>query len=158
MIEIAPELLETVRGRQGVGMVAQMVLAELAGVVAEIQEELGEHRRAGLQIARAAGQLRHDHAGPERLHAGDEGVAPGGAALLGVIVGEHRTFLAEAVDVGRLADHQATMVDRRLHPADVVTHDEQDVGLLLGVLGDRRGRLAGRGEPQSQSADAGCPD
>ncbi len=65
------------------------------------------------------------------MHAGEEGIAPGGAALLGVVVGEHRPFVADPVDVGRLADHQAAMVDRRLHPADVVAHDEQDVGLLL---------------------------
>ena len=39
--------------------------------------------------------------------------------------------MADPVDVGRLADHQAAMVDRGLHPADVVAHDEQDVGLRL---------------------------
>ena len=42
-----------------------------------------------------------------------------------------RALVADAVDVGRLADHQAAMIDARLHPADVVAHDEQDVGLLL---------------------------
>ena len=36
VIEIAPELLEAVRRRQRVGVVAEMVLAELAGRVAEI--------------------------------------------------------------------------------------------------------------------------
>ena len=44
--------------------------------------------------------------------------------------------LPDAVDVGRFADHQAAMVDARLHPADVIAHDEHDVGLLLL----RRGR------------------
>ena len=135
VVEIAPELLEAVRGRQRVGVVAQMVLAELAGAVAEVVQELGERRRAGPQVGRAARQLRRDHAGAQRVHAGEEGVAPGRAALLGVVVGEHRPFLADPVDVGRLADHQAAMVDRRLHPADVVAHDEQDVGLL--VLADQ---------------------
>ena len=65
------------------------------------------------------------------MHAGEEGVAPGRAALLGQIVHEDRALLPDAVDVGRFADHQATVVDARLHPADVVAHDEQDVGLLL---------------------------
>jgi hypothetical protein len=50
VIEITPVLLETVRGRQRIGMVAEMVLAELAGVVAEIDQELGERRRARSQI------------------------------------------------------------------------------------------------------------
>ena len=138
VIEIAPEFLEAVRGRQRVGVVAEMVLAELAGVVAEIEQELGERRRAGPQIGRAAGQLRRDHAGAQRIHAGEEGIAPRRAALLGVIVHEDRTFVADAIDVGRFADHQAAVVDARLHPADVVAHDEEDVGLLL-LLSLRRG-------------------
>ena len=37
--------------------------------------------------------------------------------------------LPDAVDVGRFPDHQAAVVDARLHPADVVAHDEEDVGL-----------------------------
>ena len=41
VIQVAPEFLEAVRGRQRVGVVAEMVLAELAGVVAEIEQELG---------------------------------------------------------------------------------------------------------------------
>ena len=35
------------RGRQGIGVVAQMVLAELAGGVAEIEQELGDRRVPG---------------------------------------------------------------------------------------------------------------
>ena len=65
-----------------------------------------------------------------RLHAGDEGRTPGRAALLGVIVHELRAFVADAIDVRRLPDHQAAMVDARLHPADVVAHDEEDIGFL----------------------------
>ena len=42
VIEIAPIFLEPVRGRQGLGGIAKMVLAELAGGVAEIEQELGE--------------------------------------------------------------------------------------------------------------------
>ena len=63
MVEIAPELLEAVRGRQRVGVVAEVVLAELAGGVAEVVEELGDRRRAGLAgrtgcPAAAAGSCR----------------------------------------------------------------------------------------------------
>ena len=93
-------------GRQCVGVVAQMVLAELAGVVAEIEQELGDRRGAGPQIRWTAGELRRDHAGAQWMHAGEEGVATRRAALLGVVLGEHRAFLADLVDVGRLADHQ----------------------------------------------------
>ena len=111
-----------------------MVLAELAGVVAEIEQELGDRRGAGPQIRRAAGELRRDHAGAQRMHAGEEGVTTRRAALLGVVLGKHRPFLADLVDVRRLADHQAAMIDARLHPADVIAHDEEDIGFLLWLL------------------------
>ena len=124
-------------------MVAEMVLAELAGIVAEVEQELGERRRAGLQVSRAARQLRRDHAGPQRMHPGKEGVASGRAALLGVVVGEDRTFIADLVDVGCLSDHQASMIDAGLHPADVITHDEEDVWLLWLL------RSAARKPPQN---------
>ena len=81
VVEVAPVLLEAVRRRQRLGVVTQVVLAELAGGVAEIVQELGERRRAGSQLGRAARQLRRDHAGAQRIHAGEEGVASGGAAL-----------------------------------------------------------------------------
>ncbi len=136
VIEIAPEFLEAVRRGEGVGMVAEMVLAEFAGVVAEIEQELGERRGAGPQIRRAAGQLRRNHAGAQRMHAGEEGIASGRATLLGVVVGEQRAFLADLVDVGRLSDHQAAVIDARLHVADVVAHDEEDIGLLSLCLGE----------------------
>ena len=142
MIEIAPVFLEAVRGRQRVGVVAQMVLAELAGVVAEIEQELGKRRRAGPQIGWAAGNFRQNHANADRLHAGEEGRTPGRAALLGVVGHEDRTFVADAIDVGRLADHQSAVVDARLVEADVVAHDEEDVRLLLLLL-LRHGRRAG---------------
>ena len=48
VIKIAPIFLEPVRGRQGLGGIAKMVLAELACGVAKIEQELGEVRRDGL--------------------------------------------------------------------------------------------------------------
>jgi len=44
--------------------------------------------------------------------------------------------MPDAVDVGGFADRQALVINARLHPADVVAHDEQDVWFLL--LGDSR--------------------
>ena len=134
VIQIAPEFLEAVRGRQRVGVVAEMVLAELAGIVAEIEQELGERRGAGPQIGRAAGQLRRDHASAQRMHAGEEGIATGGAALLGIVMREYRAFIADAINIGRLSNHKAAMVDARLIEADVVTHNEKDIGLASRSL------------------------
>src|SRR5262245_5861257 len=68
------------------------------------------------------------------MHSGEEGIAPRRAALLGIVVGKLRAFLPDAVDVRRFPDHQALMIDARLHPADVVAHDEEDVGLCLLLL------------------------
>jgi hypothetical protein len=45
------------------GMVAQMVLPELAGGVTEIIEELRDRRGAGPQMAWAAGELWREHSG-----------------------------------------------------------------------------------------------
>ena len=135
VIEVAPKLLEPVCRRQGFGGISEMVLAELACRVAEIIQEPGEVRRAGPQVGRASGNFRQDHADTHRLHAGDEGGATSRAALLGVVGHEFRTLIADAIDVGRLAHHQALVIDARLHPADVVAHDEQNIG--LGFLGLR---------------------
>ena len=66
VIQVAPELVEAVRRRKRVGVIAQVVLAELAGVVAEVPQEPRERRGAGPQVGRAARQLRRDHAGAQR--------------------------------------------------------------------------------------------
>jgi hypothetical protein len=87
------------------------------------------------------------------MHAGEEGVATRRAALLGVIGRELRPLAADPVDVRRFADHQALVVDARLHPADVVAHDEQDVGLLLRRL--RNGRSGHRHRGQGRRRDQG---
>ena len=55
VIEIAPKFLEAVRRGQGLGGIAEMVLAELSSRVAEIEQELGERRRASPQVGRASG-------------------------------------------------------------------------------------------------------
>ena len=49
---------------------------------------------------------------------------------IGDIVHEDCRLAPDPVDVGRLTDHQAAVVDARLHPADVIAHDEEDVGFL----------------------------
>ena len=43
--------------------------------------------------------------------------------------------LRDPVDVRCFPDHQAAVIATRLHPADVIAHDEQDVGFLVLRLG-----------------------
>ena len=137
--------------RQGIGVVAKVVLAEFAGGVAKISQKPCQRRRAGPQVGRATGQLRRDHAGAQRMHAGEKGIAACGAALLGIVMREDRAFIADAVDVWRFANHQPAMVDARLVEADVVAHDEEDVGFLLLGEGWHSGRHQdGRGSQQTE--------
>jgi hypothetical protein len=82
--------------------------------------------------------LRRNHARAQRRHAGEEGGATGRAALLGVIGHEFRTFLTDAVDVGRFPNHQALVVNARLHPADVIAHDKENVRLFARRLRNTR--------------------
>src|SRR5260370_11523394 len=87
--------------------------------------------------------------GSVRIHAGEEGITSGSATLNGDIVHEDGAFIADAVDVGSLANDQAAMVDARLHPADVIPHDKKDVRFL------RSSRLCvcGRTPTRDQSSD-----
>jgi len=63
------------------------------------------------------------HARAHRHVAADEGGAPGGAALLGVVVGEGQAFRRDAVDIGRLVAHHAAVVVADVPGADVVAPD-----------------------------------
>src|SRR5882724_2172106 len=115
-------------------MVAEMVLAELAGAVAQIVEERGESGRPGPQVGRAARELRRDHAR-------EEGIAPGRATLLSVVGHHDRAFFRNPVNVGRFPDHHAAVITARLHPADIIAHDEQDIGFLACYARARRRRV-----------------
>src|SRR3954453_11077042 len=119
-------------------MIAMMIFATHAGVVTDIQQELGERRGTWAQVRGAAWQLRRNHAGPKRRHTREERVAPRSATRLRNVVHENSTVVSDAVDVRFFAHHQAAMVDASLHPADIVTHYEKDVG--FASLSLRNGR------------------
>ena len=129
VVEVAEELVEAVVGRQHLVAVAEVVLAELAGGVAERAQQAGDGRILDLHALGRAGQADLGQAGADRRLAGDEGGAPGGAALLAVPVGEERAFLGDAVDVGRPVAHHAVVVGADVELADVVAPDDQDVRL-----------------------------
>ena len=152
VVEVAEELVEAVDRGQELVPVAEMVLAELAGDVAQRLEQLGDGRVLGLQPLVGARQADLGQPGADRRLAGDERGAPGGAALLAVPVGEHRPFLGDAVDVRRPVPHDAVVVGADVEPADVVAPDDEDVrfvrlchALLLSVSDrcDRDFRVGG---------------
>ena len=130
VIEIAEEFVEAMHGRQEFVAVAQVVLAELAGGVAERLEQLGDGRVFLLQSDAGAGHADLGQAGADRVLAADEARAAGGAALLRVVVGEGHAFFRDAVDVrGSVAHHAAAEV-ADVPDADVVAPEDQDVRFL----------------------------
>ena len=72
------------------------------------------------------------HAGADRQLAGDELRPPRRAARLGVVIGEQHTFGGKLVDVRRPPGHHAAVVSADVPHADIVTHDDDDVGLSTG--------------------------
>ncbi len=129
VVEVAEELVEAVRRRQELVAVAEMVLAELAGDVAERLQDVGDGRVFRLQAQIGAGQPDLGQAGADGRLTGDERGPTGGAALLAVPVGEHRAFLGDAIDVGRAISHDAVVVRADIEPADVVAPDDENVRL-----------------------------
>ena len=129
VIEVAEELVEAVHRRQELVLVAQMVLAELAGGVAQRLQQFGDGRVFRPEADIGAGHADLGQAGADRVLAGDERGAAGGAALLAVIVGEGRAFMADAVDVGGAVAHLAAVVVADVPPADIVAPEDEDVRL-----------------------------
>jgi hypothetical protein len=94
VIERAIELVEAVDCRQMLVAVAKVVLAELSGGVALRLEQRGNGHVAVLQALRSTWHSDLRVARAEAALPGDEGGAPGRAALLGVSVGEPMPSLA----------------------------------------------------------------
>jgi hypothetical protein len=119
-----------VDGGQELVLVAEMILAELAGDIAQRLEQLGDRRVLGTQALVGARQPHLGQPGADRRLPGDERGPPGGAALLAVPVGEHGPFSGHAVDVGSAIPHDAQIVGTDVVPPDIVAPEDQDVRLL----------------------------
>ncbi|MNV12344.1 hypothetical protein D3C71_1029420 [compost metagenome] len=132
VVQVAEELVETVVGRQVFILVAQVVLAELAGGVALGLEGLGDGDVTLLQANRCARDADFRQAGTQRRLPGDERRTPGGAAVLRVVVGEHHAFFGNSVDVGRLVADHAHGIGADVGLADIVAEDHQNVGFFSG--------------------------
>ncbi len=130
VVEVAEELIEAVHRRQVLVAVPQMVLAELAGRVAESLHELPD---GGILETQPQSRPRHADLGKPGADGrlpGNEGSATGGAALLPVEVREQRPLPGDAVDVGRAVAHHPEVVCTDVKPADVIGHDEENIWLL----------------------------
>ena len=131
VVEVAEELVEAVRRREELVLVAEVVLAELPRRVSEWLEQLGDRRVLGVQPDVGAWHAHLAEPGAERALTGDERRPPGGAALLAVGVGEAHPLVGDPVDVRRPVAHQPVAVAAQVRDPDVVTPDDEDVGSFL---------------------------
>jgi hypothetical protein len=158
MIEVAEKLIEAVHGRQILVQVAEMVFAELPGGVAERFQHGGDRDRLFGDADIGAGLADGGQTGAQWNLPGDEIGAAGGAACFRVIIGEAHAVGGELVEIGRLSRHDALVVGADIEPADVVTHDDQDVrrparrGRLLRLRDLNRRRRAERGGGRERRA------
>src|SRR5690606_2730150 len=131
MIEVSEELIETVNRRQVLVPIAEVVLAELPGGVAERLEELGDRGILRLDPHRGTGHA--DLAQPAAQHALTQGKrgATRRAALLAIGVGEAHALGSDTVDVGRAIPHHTAAIAGQIPHADVIAEDDQDVGLVI---------------------------
>ena len=173
VVEVAQELVEAVDRWQELVAVAEVVLAEPAGGVAERLEQLGDGRVFRLQAEVGTGKAHLGETGADRRLAREERRAAGGATVLPVPVGEDRPLAADAVDAGGAVAHDPVAVGADIEPADVVTPHDENIGqrslgrscFRTGVLGvDRRRqpgvgcrRCCGRGERSLEHAAASQP-
>ena len=130
VVQVAEELVEPVDRGQELVLVSEVILAELAGGIAQRLEQVGDRRVLRSQALVGARQPHLGQPRADRRLPGDEGGASRGAALLAVPVGEHRPFPSHAVDVGRAVPHDAVIVGTDVVPADVVAPENQNIGLL----------------------------
>ena len=130
VIKIAEEFVEAMHRREEFVAVAEVVLAELAGGIALRLEQFGDSRIFLLQADRRAGHTDLGQSRTNWILSADEARAPGGAALLRIVVGEGHALFRNAVDVRCAIAHHAATEMADVPDADVVTPQNQDVRFL----------------------------
>ena len=143
-------------GRQILVQIAEMVLAELSGGIpcafsaVAMRHGLGRHTDIG------AGLTDRRQTGAHRNLAGDEVGPARRATRLGIVVGEHHALGGQLVEVRRLAGHHAPVIGADIEPADVVAHDDHDIGPALLLLGGCWNACHRHREEQPQKAEPNC--
>src|SRR5262249_12760415 len=140
VIEIPEELIEAVQRRQELIEVAQMVLAELAGGVTHGFQHGGNSRRGIRHADRRASLTDSSQSSADREFAGDEVRTTRRAARFGIIIGTSDRLRRQPIEVGGSTSNYSWIVDADVCPADVVPHDEDNVGPLLLLRGSRHAR------------------
>ena len=132
VIEVAEELVEAMDRRKEFVAVAQMVFSKLSGRISQRFHDVGYRRIFRSETDVGSRQTNFGQAGSYWRLSGYKCGAAGGTALLTIPVGEECAFFGDAVDIRRAVSHHAQVIGADVEPANVVSHDEKDVGLLLG--------------------------
>ena len=143
MVEVAEELVEAMDGWQKSVLVTEMDLAELTSRIAHRPQHRGYGRSFIRHSQWCARLSNRRQPGADWKLAGNEICATGRATRLRVVIGEPHALRGKPIKMGRPACHDALVVDPDIEPADVITHNEDDVGLMGLCFGRRR-----EGEPQ----------
>jgi hypothetical protein len=154
VIEVSVKFVEAVHGRQELVQVAEVVLAKLAGGVAQTFERRGDGRGLGGHSDRRTGLSHRRQPRADWQLASDEVRASRRAACLGVVVREQHAFGGELVEVRGAARHQPAVIGADVPDADVVAHDHDDIGRLRLLRGRRRARHHCGGEQRKQAEPA----
>src|SRR4029450_9540731 len=106
-----------------------MVLAELAGRIAQRLQEFGDSGVLRLQADRCGRNADLGQAGAEAALPGDEGGTARGAGLLAVGVGKAHPLLRDAINIGGAVAHQSVAITAEVGDADIVPPDDENVRL-----------------------------
>src|SRR5258705_13880301 len=120
VIQIAEKLVESMHGRQEFIAISEVVLAKLAGSVAERLEQFSDSRVFALQSHCGAWHSNLRQARAQWVLTSNEGCASSGATLLSIKVGEGDAFGGDAVDVRRPVAHHAPAEVADVPSADVI--------------------------------------
>src|ERR1700722_17376440 len=148
VVEDSVELVEPVYGRQIFVAVAQMIFANLRGRVTFGLKQFRNRRIPILDALFRAWQTYHQETSSKRNLPQDECGSSSRAGLLRVVIGEERAVAGNSIDVRGATAHHATVVSTDIPDADIIGHDDDNVGFLR--LGER---VWGRRETQNHQSD-----
>ena len=131
VVKVAEEFIESVEGWEKFILVPEVVFAELARGVALRFEGSGNGAGFGGHPDGCARLANRGQAGADGQLPGDEVRAARRAARLSIIVRELHALLGQFVKVRGSAGHHAHVIGTDVGPADVVGHDDDNVGFLV---------------------------
>ena len=111
-----------------------MVFAELTGFVAQRLQDRSKRHGLVWYAHVGSSQAYGGQTGANRQFAGNVVRTTRCATGFRIVVGKAHALSGKLVEVGCLAGHDALMIGADVEPADIVTHDDKDIGRALLLL------------------------